>query len=215
MVDRVSGPAGRVTRENEGTRMNLQIDEQDEVATAEAVADRNLGRRTFVAAATGVGLASILGIGVAFAQDDDDDDETDDTDMDDVFDDDADEINQIGEGYQNFLGKLTKNLGLPDSATVDLAIRDALKAMVDEKFADGSISKNDADALKDRIDTGASPLGVAMLGGIAGRGRERRPSAAPRPQVMIPVKELEATRHRSTPHPLSDPFARVTAGQTR
>ena len=81
---------------------------------------------------------------------------------------------EVGAAYENFLGKLTTNLGMTDTAEVDLAIRSSLKAMVDEKFTEGSISQNDADAIKERIDTGASPLGVAMLGGMRGRGMERR-----------------------------------------
>lgn len=158
----------------ENDEHNAQAESGGESMTA-----RPLGRRIFVAGAAGVGLAGLLGMGVALAQDDDDDD------LDDIFDDaddlddidDADDVaeaNQAGAAYQNFLGKLTTNLGLTDTATVDLAIRDALKVMVDEKLTEGSISQNDADAIKERIDTGISPLGVAALAGARSLGRERR-----------------------------------------
>lgn len=162
--------------------MNPQSDPQSEIGEPglEQVTIHPVGRRMFVAGATGLGLATLLGVGAAFAQDDSD--EEDDTDLDETTDDlddddaaeDAAKAAQAGEAYQNFVGKLTTNLGLTDTATVDLAIRDALKAMVDEKFAEGSISQNDADALKERIDTGVSPLGVVGLAGMRGRGRKRR-----------------------------------------
>jgi hypothetical protein len=85
---------------------------------------------------------------------------------------------QIGAAYQDFVGKLTTNLGESDTTKVDTAIRDALKAMVDEQFSAGTISANLRDDLKSRIDSSDAPLGVAMLAGVRmhrmeGR-RERR-----------------------------------------
>ena len=78
-----------------------------------------------------------------------------------------DKMAEIGAAYQNFVRKLASNLGESDSAKVDTAIRDALKAMVDEQYTDGNISRNLADDLKSRIDSSEAPLAVAML---AGRG---------------------------------------------
>ena len=78
-----------------------------------------------------------------------------------------DKAAEIGAAYQNFVGKLATNLGESDSAKVDTAIRDALKAMVDEQYNDGNISRNLADDLKSRIDSSDAPLAVAM---IAGKG---------------------------------------------
>jgi hypothetical protein len=81
---------------------------------------------------------------------------------------------EIGEAYQNFVAKLAANLGESDVSTVDTAIRDALAAMVEEQFATGTISRNLADELIERIQTGDAPLAVAMLAGMRGPRMERR-----------------------------------------
>jgi len=148
-------------------------------AEDERTRDRIIGRRIVLAGVAGLGMASLIGLNAVLAQDstddtDDSNDDTDDSDSHTTDDDDSEVDAEIGATYQNFLAKLTTNLGMTDTAEVDLAIRSSLKSMVDEKFTEGSISQNDADAIKERIDIGASPLGVAMLAGMRGRGMERR-----------------------------------------
>jgi hypothetical protein len=85
-----------------------------------------------------------------------------------------DKAAEIGAAYQDFVGKLATNLGESDTAKVDTAIRDALKAMVDDQYTAGNISRNLADDLKSRIDSSDAPLAVAMLGGMGLRRVERR-----------------------------------------
>lgn len=148
---------------------------QTEGAEDDRIVDRVVGRRIVLAGVAGLGMASLIGLNVALAQDSTDDTESeDDNDIDGSDDVDTEIDAEVGAAYQNFLGKLTTNLGMTDTSEVDLAIRASLKAMVDEKFTEGSISQNDADAIKERIDTGVSPLGVAMLGGVRGRRQKRR-----------------------------------------
>lgn len=106
----------------------------------------------------------------------DDADEWLDDDVDDL--DDQAENAARAEAYQDFLGKVTTNLGMSDTAAVDLAIREALKAMVDERFAAGEISRNNADTLKERIDTSAAPIGILSLGRRMARRRDRRSGRA-------------------------------------
>lgn len=133
-----------------------------------------MGRRNVIAGMAGLGIAAGLGPNRVRAQeatpsadDDTDDDgvggETSDGDID----------AEIGAAYQNFVGKLAANLGQTDTTAVDTAIRDALKAIVDEEFAAGDISQNLATELKDRIDTSPAPL---RLGGLRRlrRGRLKR-----------------------------------------
>lgn len=69
--------------------------------------------------------------------------------------------------YQDFVAKLTTNLGETDTARVDAAIRTSLKQLVDDRLAAGDISANQATALKERIDADGIPFG---LGGPGGRG---------------------------------------------
>jgi hypothetical protein len=72
--------------------------------------------------------------------------------------------------YQEFVAALAVNIGVPDGATVDAAVRTTLKQMVDAEFAAGNISANEATARKERIDAAESPLGVGGIGG----GRDGR-----------------------------------------
>jgi len=125
---------------------------------------RPLGRRNVIAGIAGLGIAAGIGASQVLAQDatPTPSDETGGT-----TDQQPDKAAEIGAAYQNFVGKLATNLGESDSAKVDTAIRDALKAMVDEQYNDGNISRNLADDLKSRIDSSDAPLAVAM---IAGRG---------------------------------------------
>jgi Arc/MetJ family transcription regulator len=72
--------------------------------------------------------------------------------------------------YDAFVAALATALGSGDAATVDAAIRTALKQMVDDKFAAGNISANEATARKEQIDTAESPLGGFGFGGHGGKG---------------------------------------------
>jgi hypothetical protein len=78
---------------------------------------------------------------------------------------------EIGEAYDNFVAKLAEQLGDTDAATVDTGIRNALKAMVDQEFDEGNISRNLATEIKERIDESEAPLATAMIGAMAVRGR--------------------------------------------
>ena len=126
---------------------------------------RPLGRRNVIAGIAGLGIAAGIGASQVLAQDATPS-ATEET-GDGTTGDQPEKAAQIGAAYQNFVGKLATNLGESDSAKVDTAIRDALKAMVDEQYNDGNISRNLADDLKSRIDLSEAPLAVAM---IAGRG---------------------------------------------
>ena len=131
--------------------------------------DSKMGRRGLLAGLAGIGLLGTVGVTTALAQDSTPtaaatpDDSTDESDK--------------GEIYQDFVSNLADALG-SDATTVDAGIRTALKAMVDDVYADGDISKNAATELKSRIDTSPAPIAlvvaVAMGKGGAGRRRRRR-----------------------------------------
>ena len=83
---------------------------------------------------------------------------------------------RAGETYQALVAQLAANLGQSDVTAVDTAIRDALKTLVEEQFAAGSISRNDADALISGIDTSVAPIHAGFRGGHGHRGRHDRDS---------------------------------------
>jgi len=132
---------------------------------------RPIGRRNVIAGIAGLGVAAGIGVTQVVAQTATPSAtrETGGT-----TDQQPDKIAEIGAAYQDFVGKLTTNLGESDTAKVDTAIRDALKAMVDDQYTAGNISRNLADDLKSRIDSSDAPLAVAMLGGMGLRRIERR-----------------------------------------
>ena len=126
---------------------------------------RPVGRRNVIAGIAGLGIAAGIGASQVLAQDATPT-ATDETGGN-TGGDQTDKGAKVGAAYDDFVGKLATNLGESDTAKVDTAIRDALKAMVDEQYNDGNISRNLADDLKSRIDSSDAPLAVAML---AGRG---------------------------------------------
>jgi hypothetical protein len=140
--------------------------------TVEQAADRGLiGRRNILAGIGGLGLAGAVGINRVLAQeatptasDDEDGGETD------VEPADVDFEREIGDAYDNFVAKLAEQLGDTDAATVDTAIRNALKAMVDQEFDEGNISRNLATEIKERIDESEAPIATAMAGAVIARG---------------------------------------------
>ena len=148
-----------------------------EVVKDEAGERAVIGRRNLLAGIGGLGLAGVIGINRVLAQEatptaTDDEDASDDPDavVEDAF---ADAEREIGEAYQNFVAKLADQLGNTDAATVDTAIRNALKAMVDQEFDEGNISRNLATEIKERIDASEAPLMTAMLGAVAVRAGGR------------------------------------------
>jgi hypothetical protein len=125
---------------------------------------RTIGRRDVIAGISGMGLAGVFGLRQAGAQDEVEDDEGDEDDGSTM------EIEVFGrpvpgERYQDFVAKLAASLGETDPAVVDTAIRDALKAIVDERFDAGEISRNLADEIKEKIDTSEAPLMAVAVGG--------------------------------------------------
>jgi hypothetical protein len=125
---------------------------------------RTIGRRDVIAGVSGLGLAGVFGLRQVGAQDELEDDEEDGDDSSTM------EIEVFGrpmpgELYQDFVAKVAAALGETDLAVVDTAIRDALKAIIDERFEAGEISRNLATELKERIDTSEVPLMAVAVGG--------------------------------------------------
>ena len=150
-------------------------------AGQQPVSSRMLGRRNVLAGIAGMGVAGGLGITRVLAQETDptpSDPQT--TDSGGTIESDTGEENTLndgvarGEKYQDFVAKLAANLGESDPATVDTAIRDSLKSMVDDVFNAGDISKNAATSIKEAIDTSDAPIAVAMLGGMRERVLNQR-----------------------------------------
>jgi hypothetical protein len=130
-----------------------------------------LGRRNVVAGIAGIGLAGV-GMSRAFAQDS--------TPT-------AQETPAVGSSgdattttsgdtrYETFTSYLADQLG-SDAATVDTAIRDSLKQMVDDALAAGDISADQATARKARIDESTSPIRLGGgPGGMMGGNRGGKP----------------------------------------
>jgi hypothetical protein len=80
--------------------------------------------------------------------------------------------------YQDFVAALAANLGIAGASGVDAAIRTTLKQLVDEEFAAGNISADEATARKEHIDSSDSPLGRGGFGrhggGPGGRDGKHR-----------------------------------------
>ena len=160
-----------------------QVEETIERTDEDGEPLRTVGRRNVVAGIAALGLGGAFGVTRAFAQDatttppaeDDVEDDDDDLEDDELEEFDEPELEaEFGEAYQNFVAKLAANLGETDTTVVDTAIRDALVAMVEERFAAGDISRNLADEVIERIQTGEAPLAVVMMGGLRMHGIERR-----------------------------------------
>lgn len=128
-------------------------------AETDSPASHRIDRRVLFAGLTGLGLAGTLGVSRTLAQEEPSDE---------------DGARVPGAAYDDFIGKLAANLGNVDATVLDTAIRDALKAMIDERFDEGSISSDRATRLKERIDTSETPLAVVMLGGGNRRRRRRK-----------------------------------------
>ena len=158
--------------------MESNIDGSSDVIDGKGVSHwhRPLGRRNVIAGIAGFGIAASIGAREVLAQESTP--EVDDSDESDPGEDDQAPTGEMaaerGAAYENFVGKVSTNLGEPDTAAVDTAIRDALKAMVDEQFDAGKISENLATKLKEKIDTSPAPLPIGMRGGLRQHRMERR-----------------------------------------
>ena len=117
-----------------------------------------VGRRNVVAGLAGIGLAGV-GISRVFAQD------ATSTPTDDATADATPAVGSSGETttpathYETFIQNLASELGT-DAATVDAAIRDSLKAMVDDKLAAGAITEDQATKARTWIDESPAPIRV-------------------------------------------------------
>ena len=134
--------------------------------------NRPHGRRAVLAGAAGLGIAAIAGgsFAVAQATPDASDGTTTGTTTNDTTTDTADRSAEAAARYDDFVTRLSGNLSIGDSTTVDAAIRAALTAMVDERLAAGEISANDATAAKAEIASSPSPV-FGLFGGPHGGGR--------------------------------------------
>jgi hypothetical protein len=147
--------------------MSAPFDSTEEHSTSGTEAShwhRPMGRRNVMAGIAGIGIAAGIGATRVVAQDATP--STTEQPGAGAGTDQAAKAAKIGAAYQDFVGKLTTNLGESDPTKIDTAIRDALKAMVDEQFNAGTISANLRDERKSRIDSSDFPLGVAMLAGM-------------------------------------------------
>jgi hypothetical protein len=77
---------------------------------------------------------------------------------------------QMQTAYQAFVAALAANLSISDASTVDTAIRTTLKQLVDEQYTAGHISADEANALKQAIDTAQAPLPIGAFARFAERG---------------------------------------------
>lgn len=151
------------------------------------------GRRTMIAGAAGLGIATVAGASLVAAQatPEPSDPATDDMATDDTaF---ADREAVAAERYDTFVTELAAALAISDTATVDTGIRTALTAMVEARLAAGEISADDAETLTTEIASAPAPLlggliavrrgpggrggrpGVGFPGGVGGAGRANDP----------------------------------------
>jgi hypothetical protein len=137
-----------------------------------------VSRRLVMASWAGMGAAALIGAKLASAKEsiptigDRDDDETCSSD-----DRRAEMEANAAARYATFLASMADTLGAADTASVDRAIRDALKAVVDETLAAGDISANFATERKAAIDAAIVPIAIGggsfLRGGRDGRmGRD-------------------------------------------
>lgn len=128
------------------------------------------GRRTMIAGAAGLGIATVVGGSLVAAQatPEPSDPATDDATTDDTaF---ADREAVAAERYQTFVTELAAALAISDTATVDTGIRTALTALVDARLAAGEISADDAETLTTEIASAPAPLLGGLIAGRRGRG---------------------------------------------
>jgi Zn-dependent alcohol dehydrogenase len=129
-------------------------------------------RRRVISGIAGVGAAVIAGGTIARAQSTatpetgtDSSDSTGTTDT-------TSPETKKAEQYQTFLTKLSTELSISDTTTIDTGIRDALKSMVDDQVTAGDLAANDATEIKAEIDASVSPIKLGVGG--HGKGGMRR-----------------------------------------
>jgi hypothetical protein len=76
-------------------------------------------------------------------------------------------------GIDSFLNSLAQNLGI-NRSTLDGALKTTAKQQIDQAVATGRMTRDQADKIKQRIDSGPSPLGLGI-----GFGRFARGGAGP------------------------------------
>lgn len=113
---------------------------------------KSINRRIVVAGWAGLGAAALIGSRLASAQDS--------TTTEDAADaaEESDRETQAAALYEVFLTSVATSLNAVDNATVDVAMRDGLKASVDQLLADGTISADFATEAKTSIDEAAVPI---------------------------------------------------------
>ena len=98
---------------------------------------------------------------------------------------------------------MSANLGVADLTSIDIAIRESLKSLVDHAYADGEISANSAEERKAAIDEAMVPIAVGTIhsgvsggssgrGGLGGNRGSNRPGRAPggeKPMTDEPAAE--------------------------
>lgn len=91
--------------------------------------------------------------------------------------------------YQDFVTKLSTNLGINDPAKVDAAIKTSLNQMVDQAAAAGRLKPKAVTALKQRINRGAfAKAFTAFLKDLEKKGAHKKHQASPKvPAVATPA----------------------------
>jgi len=159
----------------------------------------SLTRRRMIAGAAALGAATVVGTGIARAQDStatpgikDGGDTTNTSEA-------TDRATQSAERYQDFVSKLASNLGLAGATGVDTAIRDALKGMIDDQLAAGEIAANNATAWKTEIDESVAPLKIGSPGAGGHRGGGRGPGSGDQSDHLAPGSGSDAEDNVNDP----------------
>ncbi len=66
--------------------------------------------------------------------------------------------------YQDFITKLANNLGITDSSKVDMAVKTTLSQLVDERQAAGNLTQEQANKLKQAINSSDFPQSLRGVG---------------------------------------------------
>jgi len=147
---------------------------------------RPVTRRLVMAGWAGLGAAALVGAKLAGAQES----TPGATETEGATDPEADLETTRLLHYTLFLESVSASLGVADLTSIDLAIRDGLKAVVDHRFAEGEISSDSAEERKAAIDAATVPISAGAMrsgsrGDRSGRGNSggshgnNRPGRAP------------------------------------
>ncbi|MCC6705032.1 MAG: hypothetical protein IT334_09150 [Thermomicrobiales bacterium] len=164
---------------------------------------RPVTRRLVMAGWAGLGAAALVGARLAGAQES----TPGASDTEDATDPAADFETTRLLYYSLFLESMSGSLGVADLTSIDLAIRDGLKAVVDHRLAEGEISADSAEERKAAIDAATVPIAVGMMrpgshdgwrgrgnsGGERGSNRPDRTPAGDEPATDDPAAESTPT----------------------